>query len=86
MHNLIGELRGFVDRQLWAEESGRMDWLAANDEALGWIGRLDEQGLEVSPAVFLFLEETLHRRDPHFGLLRREQMRKALTDGTAFPA
>jgi hypothetical protein len=33
MHNLIGELKGFVDRQLWAEESGRMDWLAANDEA-----------------------------------------------------
>ena len=85
MHKLIRELMGFVDSQLGAEESGQVDWLAASDEALGWIGRLDEQDLDVSPAVFLFLEETLHRRDPLFGQLRREQLRKALADGTAFP-
>jgi hypothetical protein len=85
MHDLIGELKKFVDQQLRVEESGSIDWLAASDEALGWIGRLDEQGLEVSPAVFLFLEETLHRRDPHFGQLRREHLRKALSDRTAFP-
>ena len=85
MHNLTRELMGFVDSQLGAEESGQVDWLAASDEALGWIERLDEQDLDVSPAVFLFLEETLHRRDPQFGQLRREQLRKALADGTAFP-
>lgn len=54
MRNLICELMGFVDNQLGAEESGQVDWLAASDEALGWIGRLDEQDLDVSPAVFLF--------------------------------
>lgn len=85
MHNLIRELKFFVDRQLEAEDSGRVDWLAASDEALGWIGRLDEHDLDASPAAFLFLEETLHRRDPQFGQLRREQLRKALADGTAFP-
>ena len=85
MHNLLRELKVFVDRQLGAEDRGQVDWLAASDEALGWIGRLDEQGMDVSPAVFLFLEETLHRRDPQFGRLRREQLRKALADGTAFP-
>lgn len=85
MHNSIRELMRFVDSQLGAEESGQVDWLAAHDEALGWIGRLDEQDLDVSPAVFLFLEETLFRRNPQFGQLRREQLRKALDDGTAFP-
>ena len=85
MHNLIRELMAFVDSQLRAEESGQMDWLAGSDEALGWIGRLDEQDLDISPAVFLFLEETLQRRDPQFGQLRRAELRKALIDGTAFP-
>ncbi|MNR55424.1 hypothetical protein D3C85_1757930 [compost metagenome] len=85
MHNLIRDLMAFVDSQLRAEESGQMDWLAASDEAESWIGRLDEQDLDVSPAVFLFLEETLYRRDPQFGPWRREQLRKALADGSAFP-
>jgi len=85
MHNLISDLMDFVERQLKAEESCQVDWLAAWDEALGWIGRLDEQDLDVSPVVFLFLEETLQRRDPQFGQFRRAQLRKALADGTAFP-
>ena len=85
MVHLIDELKKFVDRQLAAEDAGVVDWLEARDEAFRWIDKLDEDDLEVSPDVFLFLEETLHRRDLSFGKIRREQMRAALANGTAFP-
>ncbi|WP_312781633.1 hypothetical protein [Brevundimonas sp.] len=85
MVDLINELKGFVEQQLEAEETGDLDWLEAHDRAFRWIDRLDENNLEVSPVVFLFLEETLHRRDPSFGRIRRGQMRAALTSQIAFP-
>ena len=82
----VDDLKEFVFRQLDAEENERVEnWLSSHDEAFGWIEKLDDENIEVSEPVFLFLEETLQRRNADFGSVRRAQFREALRANRAFP-
>jgi len=86
MVEILNELMTFIERQVDLEENDKKhDWLAEMDEALMWIERLDNEKIEVSEPVFLFLEEVLQRRDKSFGDIRRSQIKTAIENGSAFP-
>ncbi|HWW11201.1 MAG TPA: hypothetical protein VN018_01700 [Brevundimonas sp.] len=82
----LSTIEAHVRQQLDAEEAPGIDWLALADAAHGLVRRINEQDIEVSPIVYQFLDETMDRRDTAYGAFRRELLRAALAEGTAFPS
>lgn len=82
----IATIEAHVRQQLEAEEAPGADWIALVDAAHDLVRRINEQGIEVSPIIYQFLDETMHRRDTAYGAFRRGLLRAALAEGTAFPS